>query len=255
VGSFLIGSSLSFVPMPAYLTLCGIYLGLDPFHVIIRQNYDILEQTGWGIVYAVQLVRVGLDLTSFIGVCRSLLLFTILFLSRTQMLEIIFTILNERANVLGKKTNFKWNIFCLNQLIICSNIDQFFEVLEFVFMSGGLLLIVSFNFAALRYYHSVPFIAWCFLPLGNLLNIFTVQMTIPKYALVGSLAEKYVQKLKLNSGIANNSYFVKRTRAILPLQLKAGVPEYPFICFTRSTTVDFYSAVINHTINIILGVP
>jgi len=176
-------------------------------------------------------------------------------MARTQMLVIIFTILNEKAKGLAKMSFFKSNMLWLNQLIICFNIDQFFEVLEFVFMSGGLLIIVSFNLMTLRLYDSVPFTFWCYFPVSNFLTDFSIQMSVPKFALIANLAEQYVVKLKLESGIAKNPYFVRRTKAIFAIQLKAGLPGYPFICFIKSTTLDFYSAIINHTINIILAVP
>jgi len=146
------------------------------------------------------------SINSIVGIGQALLSFIILFLTRAQVLEQTLKLLQKPIKQFRTKINFKWRVICYHQLIICSNIDQFFKLVEFAFMCGCIWVIVFFKFIVLRLHSQVSFLFWVFFTTGDLLNIFSVKMRIPKYACICGFAEQLLRKLKFQWRFAGSPY-------------------------------------------------
>jgi len=226
--------------------------------VLMQGNCNFLIQLGWIPWLILTVSRVCFILTFEFGIFRLLFLILALFVTAEKMLESTLQIMNCRLRAGDMKwmsLSFKWNIRCYNSLIICMNMSQFVELVSIVLMATGMVILITLNFFILRLYNAFPFLIWCLFPFINFIIVGVIQFIVPKGVAIAESAETFVDYIKLRGKLFSTKYIAKRTQALIPLEIKLGFPGYIFFSFKKSTKSTYYTAILNHTLNLVLAVP
>jgi len=251
MGFFLLLVSISFVAMPFFLAPFGLYFGFDPFYGIIQKNIGSLKRLGIIVYYVCEGARAYLTVLCLFGAFRLLFLVLVMFITLVRVTQNILMLLIKRLKSHGGKVDMKYNFVWYNQLVIGFHMAEFVEIVTFMLMAVGMIVLVILNFAIIKMYNFFPLYIFCMFPVINVIILGTIQLTVPRAVDVTNKSHEFIMLMKLNGGPSVKSYIFRRAKALIPATIDVGLPGYKLFSFENSTKINYYSAIFNHTINLI----
>jgi len=149
----LLFASVAAICLPFVIVNLSIYLHLDPFYIILREDFPTSKKR-----VTLTLSRLILELCRwyFVPLCVFgavwlLFLICVCFISMIRVLLHTFQLLNEQLERhVWFRVNISRYIVCYDSFIICLNKRQYVVIVALFFMGMGMLMLALFNFVTIR---------------------------------------------------------------------------------------------------------
>ncbi|OXA54099.1 hypothetical protein Fcan01_11401 [Folsomia candida] len=252
-----------FILYLVFLPLGGIFLKLDPFHLLISEaaSYIADPLTLHIFKLCAKLIKVYIIYVSVLETCRHQTLLFIMFATSLHTGKILLRdLLAVRVGVgKGERTLTKLTVMH-QQLVLCVGlISKFQECCTTVLFGLGLFAGILVNARIIKLFNILPFYLHIYLPSSSAIIIFIIFTLVPQAQVINDYSVKILHKWNstlMDEPCCKTRACLKRMlKSLKPVKLHVGVGEVRFFSIDRSTKGKFYVKILDNAINLSLAMP